>query len=804
MDLTGLTVILRRTRMKTFFEVIIRFPRLVILATLALTVFFALQLPKLRLETDVEVYLPDGHPAVIYERLVKDIFNFQEPMAITIFNDGPDGVFNPQTLGKIKRLTEQVSQVRYVIAQRKEDIKSISTMDNIIGTAEGIEVVPLMEEVPETREEIEHLKESLYGNEMFVGWLVSEDGTAAVILAKIEDDQDKQAYVYGEVKKLVEREKGGGDRIYIAGQPVLEATFIDYMVRNLKITLPIVIMVIVLLLYLTFGTMRGVALPLAVVLASVVWSMGIMSVVKVPVYDMTTMTPVILIAIGSAYGIHILNRYHEEAQANPSGERREIVLGSMLTIWQPVLMSSLTTAVGFVSLLTSSLEPIRYFGLFTGVGIMCALLFSLTFIPAGLMLVRLPEALGQRSLDIGAFIDRYTDTALGATGRFVYRHRVKICIAGVLLAVVAGLGFVGLRANDSWVDMFPHDSEVYISDRLICEKLNGTVSVNVIIEGNEPDAIKSPSLLKKMDGLQKLAEESEEVGGTISIVDYLKRMNKVMNEDQEEFNAVPESREAIAQYLLLYSMSGDPDDFDEVVDYEYRRANITIMLKDDHTEVANRLSRVLGKYIDENFKDEPVKANFTGFAYVTHVVIDLAVRGMLGSTLLSIVVIYIMTAVMFRSFTGGVYNIIPITMAMLLNFGLMGMLGVPIGFANSSAFAVAMGIGVDYAIHLVFKFQREAAQTADLAEVNMRTLRTSGKAILFNAVVVTAGFLVLLISRFTGHQILGRLLSFSMVTSFLGSVTLLPAALSVFKPAFICRRPFRLQREAAKELLPLS
>jgi hypothetical protein len=163
----------------------------------------------------------------------------------------------------------------------------------------------------------------------------------------------------------------------------------------------------------------------------------------------------------------------------------------------------------------------------------------------------------------------------------------------------------------------------------------------------------------------------------------------------------------------------------------------------------------------------------------------MAVRGMLSSIVISILVIYVMTAIMFRSPSGGIYNVLPITMAMLLNFGLMGMIGITIGFANSVTFAVAMGIGVDYAIHLVFKFQREVAINDDLGEVNAITLKTSGKAILFNAVVVTAGFLVLLTSSFTGHQIMGRLLALSMVTSFLGSITLLPAALSVFKPAFI-------------------
>jgi predicted RND superfamily exporter protein len=144
-----------------------------------------------------------------------------------------------------------------------------------------------------------------------------------------------------------------------------------------------------------------------------------------------------------------------------------------------------------------------------------------------------------------------------------------------------------------------------------------------------------------------------------------------------------------------------------------------------------------------------------------------------------------MTAIMFRSPPGGIFNILPITMAMLLNFGLMGTLGITIGFANSVTFAVALGIGVDYAIHLVFKFQQEVAVNSNLSEVSAITLRTSGKAVLFNAVVVTAGFLVLLASAFTGHKIMGRLLSLSMVTSFLGSITLLPAALCVFKPAFI-------------------
>ncbi len=777
--------------MDRIFRFIVDFPKLIILMAFALTLFFGFQLPNLKLETDVDVYVPEDHPTMKYQDLVDEIFNYRESMVVAVVNEGPDGVFNTESLARIKRLTEKISQVRYVIAQRDEDVKSISTMDNIVGTAEGIEVVPLMERIPETREEIERLKEHLYGNDMFIGWLVSEDRTTALILAKIERsnervDDDKTRYAYQEFRKIVEEEQGGEDQLHIAGQPVLEATFVDFIIGNLEVMLPIVTAVIILLLYISLGSIRGIVLPLLVVFAGVIWSLGIMSMVDVPLYDMTTMTPVILMAIGCAYGIHILNRYQEEVTADPGREKKTIVLQTMLSIWPPVVMSSLTTAVGFASLATSSLTVIRSFGIFTGLGILCALIFSLTFIPAGLMLVKVPDAKkklkGNRL--IKGVIQDYIGVALDFVGRRVYRYRIAICAFFALLALLSAPGFFKLRVDESWLEMFNPDSEVYIANNLINERMNGAVSLNVVIEGDREDAIKSPSVLRKMDGLQQVLEEMKEVGGTISIVDYIKRMNKVMNEDREEFNIIPDTREAIAQYLLLYSMSGDPDDFDEVVDYDYRQANMTVMLKDDHTASVKTVTQRINRYIQEHFSDEPVKVNLTGYAFITEIVVDMAVGGMLGSIIISILVIYIMTASMFRSFTGGFYNIIPIAMAMLLNFGLLGMLNVPIGFSNSVAFAVAMGVGVDYAIHLVFKFRNEAAKSADLADVIAITLKTSGRAILFNAIVVTAGFLVLTASNFTGHRDLGRLLSLSMLTSFIASVTLLPAALSFFRPSF--------------------
>ncbi len=605
--------------MNRLFQFVIDHPKLTILAAFALTLFFGFQLPKMRVETDVDVYIPDDHPAMIYQDMVDEIFNYRESMAILVVNEGPDGIFNPDTLARIERLTEKVSEVRYVMAQRDDDVKSISTMDNIIGTEEGIEVVPLMEQALTTDAEIAQLKEHLYGNDMFVGWLVSDDRTSAVILAKIESGDEKLTYVYEKIKKIVDEERGGEDRLYIAGQPVLEATFVEYIINNLKVMLPIVLAVITLVLFFSLGSLHGIVLPLLVVVAGVIWSMGIMCMVNVPMYDMTTMSPVILIAIGCAYGIHILNRYYEETAKKPDREKREIVLQTMLSIWQPVVMSSLTTTVGFASLGTSTLLPIRFFGIFTGVGILCALVFSLSFIPAGLMLIKVPDfgPANNRRRGIGNIFQDATGRALDCVGRWVFRRRLAICVAFALVAALSAPGLFRLWVDESWLEMFGHESEVYISNKLLGERMNGFVSLNVVIEGDEAGVIKSPDILKGMDGLQKLAEEMDEVGGTISIVDYIKRMNKVMNEDKEEFNTIPDSRDAVAQYLLLYSLSGDPDDFDEVIDYDYRQANITMMMKSDHTSVVERLVEKINRYVEERFSDKPVKINLTGYAFIT-------------------------------------------------------------------------------------------------------------------------------------------------------------------------------------------
>lgn len=272
----------------------------------------------------------------------------------------------------------------------------------------------------------------------------------------------------------------------------------------------------------------------------------------------------------------------------------------------------------------------------------------------------------------------------------------------------------------------------------------------------------------------------------MSIAEFIKRMNRVLNEDREEMEVIPDSRDLVAQYLLLYSFSGDPDDFDEFIDYDYRQANMWFYLKSDHTTVIDKVVNRVGDYIDRHFGgDDRVQVNLAGPANLSHVWVHLLVTGQISSLLVSILAVFIITAIMFRSFGAGFFNIVPVGVATLINFGLIGLFRIPLDVSIALTSSIVIGIGIDYTIHFIAKYRLGISKGYAGDEAVVYTMVTSGKAIFFNAVVVIAGFLVFLTSNFPPNVKLGELVALNMFTCFLASVIVLPVLLNRLQPRFI-------------------
>jgi predicted RND superfamily exporter protein len=264
----------------------------------------------------------------------------------------------------------------------------------------------------------------------------------------------------------------------------------------------------------------------------------------------------------------------------------------------------------------------------------------------------------------------------------------------------------------------------------------------------------------------------------------MKRMNRVMNENRKEYSRIPETREMIAQYLLLYSMSGDPDDFDEVVDYDYRQANMRIRINSDHSPILRKAIDRVRSSASEIFKGLPATVRLAGPAMTSYTFMDLIIRGQVRSIIVAVGLVFLITAIMFRSLAAGFFCSIPVAIATMLNFSLMGAANIPLGVTTALLSGMGIGIGVDYAIHFISRYKYLSNSTAEHRQRIQTTLGTAGRAILFNAMVVVAGFTVLLISNFPPSRSLSILVSINMISSFLGAVTVLPACMFVFKPKF--------------------
>ncbi len=740
---------------------------------LAFSAFFIFEMKQnTTMETDLDKYMPQDHPAFVYSDKAESWFNINDGIIIAVENK--NGIYNAETLDTLKQLTKRFQQFDEI---EKDDVTSLYNADNIVGTDDGMDVKRFYKRVPKTDEQLSALKESVRKNEMVFGRLVSENEQVTIIIAEIGDDVFTPEF-YDEILESAKQSETKDIKIYVAGRPIVEGEMALLGPADMKKMVPIVILVILIVLFLTLRSIKGTLITLGVVFLSTIWAFGLMATVGIPIYAVSTMIPVMLIAIGVADGIHLYSHLHTFVDHHPTASKLEATKDMLKHLWKPVAMTSITTAVGFISLLTSEVFPVKYFGLFTAFGVLMAMVFSLVFLPAGIMIFGLPKA---KKVKLDEDKEGHSHSKLANTfAASVIKHKYVSIIGAALIIVVSIIGMQKLWINSSFLDKFERDSDIVLTDKFINENFGGTSSLNLILDANgTKDVFKEPVVLKLVDKMQKdVNTQLQVVGNTFSLADYINRMNKVMNADKEEFNTIPDSKNMIAQYLLLYEMSGDPENLNKVVDYDYEKLNVTFQLKKDDSKSINAALDIIQSYEDD-FKDLGISLNYAGSGYKGLVFSDLILEGQIKSLILSLLIIIILLSLMFKNIKIGLISSVPIIITAAISFGIMGFLNIPLSTTTALLSSIAIGIGIDYAVHFLEQYRTNAAKSDNKMEVAQLTMAHSGKAIIYNAVVVIAGFLVLLFSVFPPNRELGALVSLNMFTSFVGTLTIMLVLLYV-------------------------
>jgi predicted RND superfamily exporter protein len=447
-----------------------------------------------------------------------------------------------------------------------------------------------------------------------------------------------------------------------------------------------------------------------------------------------------------------------------------------------MLMAGFVAACGFFSLVVFDIVSIRVFGVFSGVGILSILAIEMTFIPA-LRSILPPPSQGETKLESEERIwDRitgfYAATMLGPNRKYIFGS------AAVLIAVSI-YGMSKLSIESSLKGYFSEDLEVMKADRSLNERMAGTNTMYLLIEGEEQDAIKNPEVLKAMDELADFIETQPNIGKVMSMADFIKQMNRSMNADDPAYYRIPENQNTIAEYLLIYSMSGEPGDFDPYVDYDYRLANMVVLTKSDNTtDMLNLWSKIQG-FVAESFPSS-VTVNVGGSLAQSAALAEVIVKDKLLNIAQIAGVVFVFASVIFRTPVAGLLVVTPLLISVLTNMGLMGLLGLTLNIPTALVSSLAIGIGADYAIYMLFRLREELSKGTNVDEAFKKVLNTAGKACLFVASAVAGGYAVQALSRgYYPHTWTAFLIGSAMLVSVTAALTLMPSLVLKFKPKFI-------------------
>lgn len=765
-----------------FFWAVTARPRLIITLGLLLIIGFAVFIPQLTIDSRSEAFLPEDDPALLYRDNVEDIFGLKDPMVIAVVNDGEQGVFNPESLQLIQWLSDEVMKIPEI---NRDRVVSLATEDNITGDSEGMLVEEFFEAPPQTQEAADRVREAVMDFPLYVGSLVAKDGSATLIVTEVYD-VNEAPIVYEKLTDLIERAPTHGEELHVAGDGAVSGYLVTYINADADRLVPISVIVITLLCLLSFRTLRGVSIPGVIILSAVASAIGLMAAAGVPVYVITTSMPILLVGVAVADSIHVLSQYYEELANNPDKDQRELVVRSMELMWRPVTVTTLTSMVGFLGIsLSSFMPPMQAFGLFSMIGLGMAGLFSLIFVPAALVILK-PIHSPAFKTSGNKLQEDYFSRLMARTGAWVLANTKTVLLMAVIVSVMGVMGALKLEVNESWVENFRTSEPIYTADAAINETLDGSNTLDIVIETKAEGDLFKPEHLHRIEALQNFLVTLPHVNGSTSIVDYIKQMNRSLHENDESAYVIPDDADLISQYFLLYSTSGDPTDFEEEIDYDYRMALVRARMDSARYQQNKVVVEAAQKYIDETFNTPEIQATLSGRVNVDYEWLESLLGTQFKSVLFAMILVWVLVSFSLRSIYGGTLALIPVLLGTLSVYAFMGAVGITLAVGTTMTAAIALGIGIDFSIHTLDRIKLLISEQGFEPEDALRQLYAStGRALLFSFVAVFIGFGILGLSYVPPLSKLGMLIAFSVLISFVSSMTVLPALIKHLRPEFL-------------------
>ncbi len=717
------------------------------------TAFFAFQTTKLTIDADVLSSLPDDDKHALMLKNIGQNFGGNR-MGIVILET--DNIYQTSVIEHIRALTDTVGKIDGI-----SSVSSITNIINIKGGDFGIEIGRLVDEyeLPQTKEDFDVLRSNIAANEMYKGSIVSDDETSCLVIFTLEDGANVNEVARAVLDKTQTLQLP--EKLYYIGSPMLITYIAELMKNDLVMLLPIAFLLIAFILFLSFRSIKGVVLPLLSAVIAIIWSLGTMSLMGYSMSMISNNIPIILLAIGSAYTIHVVNRVNQLEKSKDN----DAIRSALNYVMVPVILAAITTVIGFVSFVFGAyLDMIVDFGIFTALGTFVACLMAIFFVPAMLSIFPKTSKKEQDKKERNEFIEKRLLVPLVS----VLFKRPKIILLFWLLAIAVSLtGIMSIERSVDIQDYFKKGNPTREAERIMVEKFGGTKPVFVHFRGNMQD----PEVLKTMMATSAYMEQSPDINTSMSVAKLISELNLAIMGNRE----VPEDMAMVEQ--LWFLLDGN-EIMQRFVNEELTEGIIISKFKSPDNKAKIVFAKYMNDFIQKNSRED-CQIQITGMPFVDITMDRSLINSQLGSISIAILFVIIIVGLMLRSLINGLYATIPIIAAIIILFGVMGLTGISLNIATVLVASVALGIGIDYSIHIISHFNEIYNKTGLLEKSINDTLLISGNAIIVNVISVSAGFLVLVFSEMVPLQYFGILIAISMVSSSLGAMTLLPAILII-------------------------
>jgi hypothetical protein len=759
-------------------DIVVRYPRTAVAIGFLAALALGLAARNVRIEASMRSLLRADDPGVRYYDDVRAAFGSDD---IAVVGVRADDIFAPATLAKIARVTDQLAAL--------EGVERVLSLTNTVDPAADVfNPPPLLPSIPPTAADIAELKAKLAATPLYAQNLVAPDGHGAainVVLRPMSDAEYADLRLDEQIAAILAAAQGPEQFVY-TGESRITRSAVTLIRRDFTRFTPIAVACVLAVLWFAFRRIRAVVLPLVTVTLAVVWTIGVMALAGIPVSLGTFMLPPLLLVVGSAQAMHVIAAYYEQVRR---GNQRGAVAEAVHAVWAPLLISTVTLAVGFGALTVSDIVAVRDLGVMAVIGAVLSALSSLGFLPAALAVWS--QVVGSSETAPSPRVENL----MVRLGGQAYAARGIVLGAAALIAALAGLGTTRIVVDSDFLAYFDPSSPVRRDHELINQEIVGSNPFYLIVEGGAPGTLRQWEVLKKIKDLQTFIGTLDGVSGSISLVDYLELLEKGLNKSGaddvlvDEHGNIIEGTGTPPQSFwenpanlppVLNLMAGSPSTFRAVVSSDFSRASIVVRSR---VSGSREIEAMLGKirdYVAQHFP-AGLRVVPTGSLVLITGTSSRMVLDQIESVSLALVGIFAVMALMLLSARIGLLAILPNVLAIDVFFGILGWGRLPLNLGTSLIATMALGMAVDSSVHYMWRLSRELGGEPDQAAAIQRTLRAVGAPMLYITLALATGFLAFAGSGFPPIRNFGILTAITLAAAFAANLVVLPALLATTK-----------------------